>query len=54
MDRADVDVSEKFRRVMEAYQIEADYGRNIEAYNGEMDVAGQVQDVEFCVSVAPH
>ncbi|MGI0153241.1 MULTISPECIES: DUF3450 domain-containing protein [Idiomarina] len=47
MDRADVDVSEKFRRVMEAYQIEADYGRNIEAYNGEMDVAGQVQDVEF-------
>lgn len=47
MDRADVDVSEKFRRVMEAYQIEADYGRNIEAYNGAMDVAGQEQDVEF-------
>ncbi|MGQ4276941.1 DUF3450 domain-containing protein [Pseudidiomarina sp. E22-M8] len=47
MDRADVDVSEKFRRVMEAYQIEADYGRSIEAYNGEMQVAGQLQDVEF-------
>lgn len=47
MDRADVDVSEKFRRVMEAFQIEADYGRNIEAYNGEMTVAGQPQDVEF-------
>lgn len=47
MDRADVDVSEKFRRVMEAYQIEADYGRNIEAYNGAMDVDGQEQDVEF-------
>ncbi|OZB04256.1 MAG: hypothetical protein B7X54_08275 [Idiomarina sp. 34-48-12] len=47
MDRADVDVSEKFRRVMEAFQIEADYGRNIEAYNGEMTVAGQSQDVEF-------
>ncbi|MFC0446383.1 DUF3450 domain-containing protein [Pseudidiomarina halophila] len=47
MDRADVDVSEKFRRVMEAYQIEADYGRSIEAYNGEMQVGGQLQDVEF-------
>ncbi|CAI8152361.1 DUF3450 domain-containing protein [Pseudidiomarina mangrovi] len=47
MERADVDVSEKFRRVMEAYQIEADYGRNIEAYNGVMDINGQSQDVEF-------
>ncbi len=47
MDRADVDVSEKFRRVMEAYQIESEYGRTIEAYNGAMDVDGQSQDVEF-------
>lgn len=47
MDRADVDVSEKFRRVMEAYQIESEYGRTIEAYNGEMEVDGQSQDVEF-------
>ncbi|TQV72161.1 DUF3450 domain-containing protein [Aliikangiella marina] len=34
MDRADVAVSEKFRRVLEAYQIEVDYGRTIEAYSG--------------------
>lgn len=47
MERADVDVSEKFRRVMEAYQIEADYGRNIEAYNGVMAINDQAQDVEF-------
>lgn len=47
MDRADVDVSEKFRRVMEAYQIEADYGRNIEAYNGTLELAGAQQEVEF-------
>lgn len=47
MERANVDVSEKFRRVMEAFQIEADYGRNIEAYNGSMTVNGQPQDVEF-------
>lgn len=47
MERANVDVSEKFRRVMEAYQIEADYGRNIEAYTAEHDVNGNVQDVTF-------
>ncbi len=47
MDRADVDVSEKFRRVMEAYQIESEYGRTIEAYNGAMTIDGQSQDVEF-------
>ena len=27
IDRADVTVGEKFRRIMEAYIIEADYGR---------------------------
>ena len=34
MDRADVAASEKFRRVMEAYQVEMDYGRTMEAYSG--------------------
>jgi len=47
MERANVDVSEKFRRVMEAYQIEADYGRNIEAYTAEHEIDGQQQDVTF-------
>ncbi|MET0026610.1 MAG: DUF3450 domain-containing protein [Candidatus Thiodiazotropha sp.] len=28
-------ISERFRRLLEAYQIEADYARNIEAYEGE-------------------
>ncbi len=47
MDRADVAVSEKFRRVMEAYQVEMDYGRTLEAYSGLHTIDGQERDVEF-------
>ncbi|MCG8670302.1 MAG: DUF3450 domain-containing protein [Pseudomonadales bacterium] len=44
LDRADVSVSEKFRQVIEAYQIENDYGRTIEAYRAEL-TANQGIDV---------
>lgn len=47
MDRADVAPSEKFRRVMEAYQVEMDYGRTLEAYSGLQTVRGQIRDVDF-------
>jgi hypothetical protein len=47
MDRADVAPSEKFRRVMEAFQVEMDYGRTIEAYSGLQMIEGQERDVEF-------
>ncbi|MFY8352446.1 DUF3450 domain-containing protein [Pseudoalteromonas sp. SSM20] len=47
MDRADVASSEKFRRVLEAYQIEVDYGRTIESYTGLIDVDGQEREVDF-------
>ncbi|WP_218312920.1 DUF3450 domain-containing protein [Alteromonas antoniana] len=47
MDRADVATSEKFRRVMEAYQVEMDYGRTMEAYSGIHSIDGQERDVEF-------
>jgi DNA repair exonuclease SbcCD ATPase subunit len=40
-------ISERFRQVLEAYQIEADYGRHIEAYQGEIkqqDGIGKIVD----------
>lgn len=40
MPLSDVTPSEKFRRVFEAYQIENDYGRTIEAYNGAIALDG--------------
>ncbi len=48
MIRADVSTSEKFRRVLEAYQIENEYGRTIEAYNGKVrSPLGDELSVEF-------
>lgn len=47
MDRADVSVAEKYRRILEAYQIELDYGRTIEAYRGELDAGGIQRTVDF-------
>ena len=36
MGRSDVTVSEKYRQVMGAYQIEADFSRSTEAYDGRL------------------
>lgn len=46
MVRADVSVSEKYRRILEAYQIELDYGRTLEAYEGSLS-QGDARTVEF-------
>ncbi|MGD9602930.1 MAG: DUF3450 domain-containing protein [Gammaproteobacteria bacterium] len=47
MERSDVTAAEKFRRVMEAFQIENEYGRTIEAYRGTLELDGAAQQVDF-------
>lgn len=47
LDDPSVSTSEKYRRILEAYQIEADYGRTLESYNGEVQINGGERSVEF-------
>ena len=47
MNRADVTVSEKYRRIVEAYQIETDYGRTLEAYQGDLGEGEDIRTVRF-------
>ena len=44
MERSDVSVAEKFRKVMEAYQIENDYGSSNEWYKESLNVDGAVRE----------
>jgi hypothetical protein len=47
MGRADVTISEKYRRILEAYQIELEYGRTLDAYEGRLGTGGDARTVEF-------
>ena len=47
MHRADVTEAEKYRRIMEAYQIENDYGRTIEAYRSTLTQGDKEVTVNF-------
>jgi len=38
MERSDVSVAEKFRKVMEAYQIENDYGTSVDQYRATIEL----------------
>lgn len=46
MVRAEVPVSEKYRVIMETYQLEAEYGRTIEAYRAPL-LPGSGETVDF-------
>jgi hypothetical protein len=47
LDRSDVTVAEKFRQVLEAYKIENEYGRKIDATKGSVEIEGVERDVNF-------
>lgn len=47
MARADVTISEKYRRILEAYQIELEYGRTLDAYEGRLGSGEDARTVEF-------
>ena len=47
LETQEITVAERFRKVMEAYQIENDYGRTIEAYTGTLNIDGATRNVEF-------
>jgi hypothetical protein len=47
MSRADVTRAEKFRQIMEAYQIENEYGRTIEAYRSTLTIGDKETTVDF-------
>ena len=46
-DRADISVAEKFRQVLEAYNIEANYGQSIHNYTDTLEVGGQDREVNI-------
>jgi hypothetical protein len=44
LERSDVSVAEKFRKVMEAYQIEMDYGSSNDYYTQSLEIGGSVRE----------
>jgi hypothetical protein len=47
MERSDVSVAEKFRRLIEVFQIENDFGRTIETYKATLVIDGATLEVDI-------
>jgi TolA-binding protein len=47
MSRADVSTAEKYRRILEAYSVEMEYGRTLEAYQGKLGEGEDAKTVDF-------
>lgn len=47
MDDSNVSVAEKFRNVVQAYQIESEYGSTIESYSRNLEIEGSERNVNI-------
>lgn len=47
MERSDITDAEKLRRIIQAWQVEVQYGRTPEAYVGELNIDGAKRQVEY-------
>ncbi len=47
VEDAGVNDAEKFRRVLEAWEIENEYGRGVQSYDGQLEIGGTVREVDF-------
>ncbi len=47
LTRSDVELAERYRRLLEAYQIESEYGQSLEAYEGSIEQDGRKRAVDF-------
>jgi hypothetical protein len=45
--RADVSIAEKYRRILEAYMVDVQYGRTFESYSGLFEAGGTSYQVTF-------
>lgn len=47
IDRADISLAEKYRQVLDAYQVEIDYAKSIGSYRGELKQGDKTTQVDF-------